>query len=159
MRRTILSIALLGCAHLAPPAWAQATVRIEQRLSAAQLHETGLDTLTPAQLDRLNQLLQADASKAAATAPPPASSGPAVQAFAGMDVEPIRSRLAGHIAEWKPGTVFELQNGQQWQVQKGYASLRKPLDAPQILVVPGIAGRWFLQVHPDYPKARVVRIR
>lgn len=41
----------------------------------------------------------------------------------------------------------------------GYATLRKPMDAPVILVVPGMAGRWFLQVHEDYPKARVIRIR
>jgi len=26
-------------------------------------------------------------------------------------------------------------------------------------VVPGIAGRWFLQVDPDLPKARVFRVR
>ena len=37
-------------------------------------------------------------------------------------------------------------------------TLRKPLEAPEILVVPGVAGRWFLQVHEDYPKARVYRI-
>jgi hypothetical protein len=36
--------------------------------------------------------------------------------------------------------------------------LRKPYDAPDILLVPGIAGRWFLQVDEDLPKARVYRI-
>ncbi len=36
--------------------------------------------------------------------------------------------------------------------------LRKPLESPQIVVVPGIAGRWFLQVDEDLPKARVYRI-
>jgi hypothetical protein len=143
----------------APLAWAQHAYRpIEQRLSAEQLRETGLDTLTPAQLARLNQLLRDEADRAAAAVPPPAA-GPTVQAFAGMDVALIRSRLKGRIGEWKPGTVFELENGQQWQVQKGYATLRAPLDAPPIMVVPGVAGRWFLQVHEDYPKARVVRIR
>lgn len=159
MRNLTAAMAVLLLAMAAPLAWAQqAYVNIEDRLSPAQQRETGLDTLTPAQLARLNQLLRDEAERTAAAVPPPAA-GPSVQAFAGMDVEPIRSRLKGRIAEWKPGTVFELENGQQWQVQKGYATLRTPLEAPPILVVPGVAGRWFLQVHEDYPKARVVRIR
>lgn len=160
MRARPFLIAVLVLACLAPAAWADpGYVEIEKRLSPAQLHETGLDTLSPAQLSRLNQLLRDDADAAAATRPAPAAGGPAIQAFAGMDVEPVRSRLRGRVASWKPGTVFELANGQQWQVLKGYADLRTPLDAPEILVVPGIAGRWFLQVSEDYPKARVVRIR
>ena len=54
--------------------------------------------------------------------------------------------------------MFELENDQQWKVLKGAMKLRKPFDAPEIVVVPGIAGRWFLQVHEDLPKARVYRI-
>ena len=40
----------------------------------------------------------------------------------------------------------------------GSMKLRKPLQAPGIVVVPGVAGRWFLQVDEDLPKARVYRI-
>ena len=76
----------------------------------------------------------------------------------GFNDEPIRSRLKGAVGEWAPGTVFELENGQQWKVLKGRMTLKTPLDAPQIEVIPGVAGRWFLQVHEDYPKARVYRI-
>lgn len=36
--------------------------------------------------------------------------------------------------------------------------LRKPLQAPEIVMVPGVAGRWFLQVDEDPPKARVYQI-
>ena len=43
----------------------QAYVNIEQRLTAEQLRETGLDTLSPKQLKRLNQLLSEDAAKIA----------------------------------------------------------------------------------------------
>jgi hypothetical protein len=38
-------------------------------------------------------------------------------------------------------------------------TLRTALASPAIKVVPGIAGRWFLQVDEDLPKARVYRIR
>jgi hypothetical protein len=32
------------------------------------------------------------------------------------------------------------------------------MHSPEIRVVPGLAGRWFLEVDADYPKARVYRI-
>lgn len=32
------------------------------------------------------------------------------------------------------------------------------MQDPEIVVVPGIAGRWFLQVDEDLPKTRVYRI-
>ena len=41
---------------------------------------------------------------------------------------------------------------------KGEVRLRQPLDTPEVVVVPGVAGRWFLQVVEDMPKARVYRI-
>lgn len=36
--------------------------------------------------------------------------------------------------------------------------LRKTLEAPEVVLVPGIVGRWFLQIDEDAPKARVYRI-
>jgi hypothetical protein len=134
-----------------------AYVNIENRLSPEQMHATGLDTLSPEQLQQLNLVLRDDAVKAAAAVKTTAqaqSSG----LLLGLDVEPIHSRLKGSIDGWQPGTVFELENGQKWQVLKGEMKLRKPMDAPEIVVVPGMAGRWFLQVDEDLPKARVYRI-
>ncbi|KAF1708245.1 hypothetical protein CSC73_09860 [Pseudoxanthomonas sacheonensis] len=66
--------------------------------------------------------------------------------------------MKGPVSGWEPGTVFELENGQTWKVLKGNMKLRKPFESPEIVVVPGIAGRWFLQVDEDLPKARVYRI-
>lgn len=79
--------------------------------------------------------------------------------FAGRDEGEIRSNLVGTASGWTPGTVFTLANGQQWQVVKGEMTLRKPVSDSAIRVVPGVAGRWFLEVVPDLPKARVQRIR
>jgi len=137
-------------------------VPIEQRLSAEQRHATGIDTLTPAQLEALNAVLRGESEVVEAKAearvraerPAPTAGGN----FAGLDQEPIRSRLKGSIASWEPGTEFVLENGQTWKVLKGNMRLRKPLQAPEILLVPGIAGRWFLQVDEDLPKARVYRV-
>ena len=153
----------------------QAYVDIEQRLTPEQLRSVGL---TPVQLEQLNRMLREAQEKEAASAPP-AMADPAApvataggvsrepvrdagrddrSSLVGFNDEPIHSRLKGTISRWEPGTVFELENGQQWKVLKGYMKLPKALESPEIVVVPGVAGRWFLQVHEDAPKARVYRI-
>ena len=141
-------------------------VDIEQRLSAGQLRATGLDRLSPEQLELLNDLLRDDVAKAAEAGKAEARTEARTQArtesasssLIGLNDAPIRSRVKGQVPGWEPGTVFELENGQNWKVLKGEMKLRKPFESPEIVVVPGIAGRWFLQVDEDLPKARVYRI-
>mgnify|MGYP006386449425 FL=1 len=76
----------------------------------------------------------------------------------GFNDKPIISRLKGTVTGWDEGTVFELENGQQWKVLKGKMKLPKPMTDTPVKVVPGIVGRWFLQVSEDYPMARVYLI-
>jgi hypothetical protein len=152
LRETLLGLAL---AFASVAATAQsAYVDVEQRFSAAEMHEAGLDTLSPAQLAALNRLLSKKPAPQE-VAPTPAERS---ATYVGLDDKPIRSRVKGTVDGWEPGTVFVLENGQQWKVLKGQMKLRNPLQAPEIVLVPGIAGRWFLQVDEDMPKARVYRI-
>ena len=153
---------------------AQPYVKLEQRLTAEQMRDTGLSQLSPEQLARLNDLLAQESERApAAVSAAPAVAGSAAVAtgaaadrhetrgrdsLVGFNDEPIRSRLVGTVAGWEPGTVFVLENGQQWKVLKGEMTLSKPMNAPDVRVVPGVAGRWFLEVDADTPKARVYRI-
>ena len=150
----LLAFTLVGLA-----AAATAYIEIERRITPEQMHETGLDTLTPEQLAALNRVLREDAAKR----PAPSVSSVSTETsdpsrHIGMSDEPIRSRVKGTVSGWAPGTVFELENGQQWKVLKGEMKLSKPLASPEIIVAPGLAGRWFLQVSEDYPKARVYRV-
>jgi hypothetical protein len=133
-------------------------VEVEKRFTPAQMHETGLDRLTPKELESLNGLLRGDVEAAVAAATESSAEARPSRSNIGLDDGPIHGRLKGRVEGWEPGTVFELENGQQWKVLKGTVKLRKALDAPDIVVVPGIAGRWFLQVEEDMPKARVYRI-
>ncbi len=156
-------LAGVGMVWLAATASAQAPyVAIEQRVDPQQLAEVGL---TPAQLQSLNRLLReadarapAPAAAPAATALLPGTPTPAPM-FPGLDDGPIEANVTGQVDGWQPGTVFTLDNGQQWQVLKGEMKLKTARSNPAIVVVPGIAGRWFLQVDEDLPKARVFRIR
>lgn len=150
-------------------------VELEQRLTPEQLREVGLSAEQLATLNRM--LREADNSAAPAVTGPAvaestqqAGAGPQVGAgappvrapdtgqFIGLNDEPIKSRLKHDVSGWEPGTVFELENGQQWKVLKGSMKLNKPMVTPEIVVVPGVAGRWFMQVDEDMPKARVYRI-
>lgn len=150
----LLALSLASFAVMAD----QTYVNVEQRLTAEQLHATGLDTLTPEQLALLNQLLHEQSAQAAANEKSAKDDESPRTSFLGLDDQPIKSRLKGEVSGWEPGTVFELENGQKWKVLKGYMKLRKPLQSPEILVIPGFAGRWFLQVDEDLPKSRVYRI-
>ena len=139
---------------------AQSTyVEVEKRFNAAEMREAGLDTLSPAQLAALNRLLR-EKQVAAPSVPSPDAPrrGDAQRSYIGLDDMPIHSRVKGSVHGWAPGSVFELENGQQWKVLKGEMRLRKALQDPKIVVVPGMAGRWFLQVDEDMPKARVYRV-
>lgn len=155
---------LLGALALVASA-AEPYVELERTLTPEQLQETGLDTLTPQQLTRLNQLLREKQASLPARLPArtadtdtaPLREEPRAAPM-DLEIRTIRSRLRGTVSGWAPGSEFRLENGQTWKVLKGELTLRKPLEAPEILVVPGVAGRWFLQVHEDYPKARVYRI-
>jgi hypothetical protein len=154
--RTLLLASLV--ALLAGVAFAGDYVALEQRLTPAQMHETGLDKLTPAELARLNLVLRDEHVAQAAAAPHPVAPAERVGFAEGLTEGPIKTRLVGTIASWAPGTVFTLANGQQWQVLKGEMTLRKPLTGTDVVLVPGVAGRWFLQLDEDLPKARVFRV-
>ena len=191
----LLWLALPGAVAAQPPA-----LDIEQRLTPEQMQATGLDTLSPAQLQLLNRLLreesksvaevqapvadspvppptvaaehavapdaveeaasnQASAAPKAAASPAATPSKPTVAPmFIGLDDQPIKSRIPGVVSGWAPGSEFLLENGQRWKVLKGEVSLPKPLENPVITVIPGVAGRWFLQVDESMPSARVYRI-
>lgn len=153
--RNILAVILFALVA-ASAAAQQPYVEIEKRMSADQRHASGLDTLTPEQLTNLNAILRGEEI---ARAPETNSrSASAARSFAGLDDGPIKARLKGTVTGWAPGTIFELDNGQRWQVLKGEMKLRTAMQSPAIIVVPGLAGRWFLQVDEDLSKARVFRI-
>ena len=136
----------------------QPFIGIEQRLTAEQMHDTGLDTLSVQQLELLNRLLREESDRTVEAAVAESARDQTSKSFVGLQEGPINSRLKGSLDNWEPGTVFELENGQHWKVLKGSAKLRETLHAPEIKVIPGIAGRWFLQVLEEMPKARVYRV-
>lgn len=154
--RLLALAALLG---VAMNAWAQQS-SIEQRMTPEQFKAAGLDKLSAAELAQLNAWLDQQRGTRADKAPEEqAAPERRSDAFVGVDDGPIHGRLKGAVDDWAPGTVFELENGQRWRVLKGRMHLKKPLQSPEIVIVPGMLGGWFFQVDENLPKARVERIQ
>ncbi len=138
---------------------------LEKRLTPAQMRATGLDTLSAEQLALLNQLLQEQTTQAIAvaveknTAEVKASAPVAPMAVPTLSNEPFKSRIIGSFSGWETGTVFTLENGQQWQVNKGNAKLPKPLNDPAVDVKISLVGKWYFELSEDLPRAMVTRIK
>lgn len=164
MRRFALPHAacLVACLLLTPVASVAAADGcrgLAERVDAARLAEVGLTDAQLAALDRL--LCEDDAAAVVPSSPATPATLPRASRDddrrVGLQDGPIESTVVGRVTGWAPGTVFVLANGQHWEVLKGSMTLSTPRESPAIRVVPGIAGRWFLEVDPDLPKARVFR--
>jgi hypothetical protein len=144
----LLTVLACGNALAGPP-----YVTIEQRLSADQMHATGLDQLRPEQLSLLNQLLHEQQDNVAAESA--AAERDRKQREA---TETVTSTLKGEFRGWETGTVLELANGQRWRVVgTGYYTPRRIADA-KVTVEPGAFGSWFLQVEGTNASTKVKRI-
>lgn len=151
MRLPVLAIALLLAAGTAYAG--KAYVPLEQRLSAEQMHATGLDALSAEQLALLNQLLSEDRNVAMQQA---------IEADARerkqLAATPINSAIKGLFRGWQAGTVFELENGQRWRVEHGDYYAGRGTQNPKASVRPGKLGGWYLWVEGVRVGARVVRV-
>ena len=132
-------------------------VPIEQRLSAAQMQASGLDTLSRQQLQALNALLGSEQAVVEKRVEQNTRTR-----FAGLfdqqDVEPVRSPVKGEFRSWVVGKVIELENGQRWRVTEGELHLRRPLTAPMATITPGRVGGWYLQLEGQTAHAKVKRL-
>ncbi len=124
-------------------------VAIEQRLSAEQMRATGLDQLSAEQLTLLNRLLRDEQTVVVA------ESKRDVQKQA---EEPVSSTIRGEVRGWEKGTVFELENGQRWQVVDGEYYSTSRLTNPKATVRPGLLSSWYLRIEGISVGAKVKRI-
>jgi hypothetical protein len=161
-----LSLVLLLMATSLTTAAQSLNVPLEKRLTTEQMQATGLNTLSAKQLALLNQLLQEQTTQAIAVAVEKnteevkASAPVAPMAVTSLSNEPFKNRIIGTFSGWQTGTVFTLENGQQWQVNKSSGKLPKPLNDPAVYVGVSLVGKWYFQFDDeDLPRAMVTRIK
>jgi hypothetical protein len=155
------TLALLPLALLAASAGlgAQSFSTVEERMSAAEFRDAGLDTLTEAQLQSLNAWLQRNASCEGGGAALAGPGGPRAARMDEDDRADVVSRLPGTFTGWQGSAVFRLENGQVWRSIDPDSSLRGVnLTNPKVTIERGIFGVWRLKVEGYNTAVKVERI-
>ena len=165
MRRLLIS-SLLALSLAAGAVSAQQFSSLEERMSAKEFREAGLDKLSPEELARLNQWLSTRMMPPAGTAYAPAAA-PAAPAedrrgfLRGSDDTAIVSTIPGEFRGWREnGDRFTLANGQVWQVSdmEGPRFAVKVND-PTVTIEPGALGAWYLSIDGYNARVQVRRIK
>lgn len=135
---------------------------LEERMSAAEFRAAGLDKLSPAELEALNQWLRTRGLLGGESRAP--DTPPAVLDRTGFrdapSSGPIVSRIRGNFRGWSGNTVFELENGQVWRQADGGAPVFSVnLVDPVVTIREGVLGGWLLSVEGYNRSVRVVRVR
>jgi hypothetical protein len=150
----LLSLALVSL--LAFPALAQEFSSLEERMSAREFREAGLDKLSAEELAALNAWLQRELGGMAASTPAqPVDRTGFRDSTIGVEVV---SRVVGEFNGWVKGTRFTLENGQVWEVVDPDRFTAKVPNAT-VRIRPGSFGSWFISVEGYNSQTRVKRIR
>ena len=163
MRRMLLP-ALLAFALTAGTAAAQEFSSLEERMSAKEFREAGLDKLTPEELARLNAWLAGRMQAQAQAAAPAAPSVPDDRrGFRDNDDDEggdIVSSIAGTFRGWsKLGDRFVLTNGQVWEVTDAPTKFSVSVENPTVRIEPGMFNAWYLSIGGYNSRVKVKRIR
>lgn len=121
---------------------------LEERMSQSEFHATGLDKLSPEELKALDEWLRAH--QVAATAGVAASGhGKATHR------EAIESHIRGKFTGWYGGTIFHLENGQDWKQSEGGQVVCSRKENPKITIKPGLFDSWLAQIESCPDSVRV----
>jgi hypothetical protein len=165
MRTLILASAL--ALAFGSAADAQSFSSLEERMTAKEFRDAGLDKLSDEELRALNAWVQRNvrlAEQGGAAAAPgqaaPAASQVAsdTRGFENAERTEITSRILGPFKGWSGKTVFTLENGMVWQqVEDDRASI--VAESPSVTISPGTFGSWRLKVEGSNRTTLVKRIK
>ncbi len=138
-------------------------------MSGKEFTAAGLERLTPAELEALNNWIR-DHSVATLNRPKAGSytasadNGDDERGFdykknSKKDRSPITSRVKGGFTGWDGHTVFELENGMIWEQVDQDKFYIKEVQNPEITIKPGMFGTWRLSVDGHNSNCRVKRIQ
>jgi len=158
MRRALLALVLATSLLPATPLEASSFSTLEERMSAAEFREAGLEKLSAEELAALNAWL----SKQGTGGGPAASTEDRRglrEASTAASNGPIRSRLVGESTGWTYGTVFRLENGQVWRsVDRDSELSGIRVSNPAVEIRQGVMGTWRLKFADYNTAARVERV-
>lgn len=165
----------LGCLLMAAlPPLAEAGLREE--MGEAAFAEAGLTKLSPAELARLEEHLEArdsgrqkehlreieqrlaeEQEKARVTAQEKEKKDFGLQQPASPTIDRIESRIVNRFTGWTGNTVFQLENGQVWR-QRMDGRYYRAMDKPSVILEKGTFGYWMTLVETG-AKVPVSRVK
>ncbi len=160
--RPVTAIATLLLASAVLPAFAQQAGNLQERMSAAEFYDAGLNKLSAQELATLNQWLAthegssvgagaASPAAAAADVSSAAAAEPAIQPLAGTrrpstKRQAFQARVVGSFTGFSGDTLLSLDNGQQWQQVGDDKPMCNAADSPQVKIKPTLFGNWLMDV-------------
>lgn len=169
--RTLLATALLALAM--PAAFAQQN--IQQQMTAEEFAAAGLDKLSAAELETLNRWLQqrveVETSVVVEQAVEQGREEGRQQAqveaagrsdgslFGGSGPrEQFQSNIVGEFSGFGRGQRYTLANGQVWEQTDASRLDGVRRTDPQVTIIPGVMGAWFMRIDGYNTRAKVRRI-
>ncbi len=146
-------------------AQSQSFSSLEERMTAKDFREAGLDKLSDEELRTLNAWIErnvrlADPALAAQAAAAPVAPGVNTDTvgFENARRDKVVSRINGTFKGWFGKTEFVLDNGQVWQ-QTEEDRFPFTAESPEVTITPGAFGSWRLKVEGANRSTLVKRIR
>jgi hypothetical protein len=147
---------------------------LEEQMTGDEFQRSGLEKLSEAELQFLNQWLKqrkmapvagesprAATSSPASTQEPAASTNPAAQGFrpkAAKGRTAFEGVIDGEFTGWSGKTRFKLTNGQVWEQTDG-KTFRHNATNPTVRIEPKSMGTWKLYVEGVNRGVKVTRIK
>ena len=129
---------------------------LEERMSQSEFHASGLDKLSPSELNALNEWLRAHNATTTTLVTP---SGQPVFYASDADREVVQDRIDGTFSGWRGHSVFKLENGQEWtQAESGSTDCGKA-EHPKVKIKPMLLGSWLMYVESCGESLRVTRTK
>lgn len=153
MSRRLLFLALLALPLMAH---GQQYQPLAERMSSAEFKAAGLDRLTPAQLEALDNWLRTHDKPTTRVVD---TSGKPVFYPQAKERHLIEAHLVGQFTGWSGRSVMALDNGQQWKQVGSDTVLCTPSTAPAVKVRPSLFGNWLMYVEGCNGSAHVERVR
>lgn len=164
MHKKLLIIATMSLVLFSTNLLAQAFSSLEERMTAAEFRQSGLEKLSPEELEALNDWIRGHSLGGVEGGPGlgyAAGDGEGDRrGFRDFRGEPttIAARIKGTFNGWNGETVFELDNGMIWkQAEQDKLGVRAR-ENPDITIEPGFLGAWYLNVPGINKRLRVRRI-
>lgn len=154
----LTAIAALMLAPALLPAFAQQAGNLQERMSAAEFYDAGLNKLSAQELATLNQWLAThEGASTSAAAPAAAAVGntaatePAIQPAAGTrrpstKRQAFQAHIVGRFTGFSGDSLISLDNGQQWQQIGDDKPMCNAADNPQVKIKPTLFGNWLIDV-------------